>query len=79
MGKNLTAGRIEMTEGRDEEDDEQQKVTKLTPRTGFQTRVQILGDSALTINWLKRTWKVLEKSFRNAIIDCTIRWTLLDF
>ena len=37
-----------------------QKLEKWTPSTGFQTRVQIISDSMLIINWMRRVWKIVD-------------------
>ena len=36
------------------------KLEKWTPGTGFQTRVQIIGDSMLVINWMIGIWKLVD-------------------
>ena len=43
------------------------ELEKWTPSTGFQTRVQIIGDSMLVINWMRGVWKIVDPRKKKAL------------
>ena len=43
---------------------EKEKLMILDPAWGNQMRIQILGDSNLTVNWMNGKWKINNQNFR---------------